>query len=187
MNTTPPAPEPLLTAAEAAKYINRSHRRLDSLVASGAIVATPAQGPHRMQRQYKQSDLDAYLAKRTPQSHIDVEGDALTMRQAAALLRLSLIVIRTGCDKPGLLECRLPGQMVCFSREKLLELYADLQQPLLTATEAAKAIGVHRQTLCAWAHDGVIKSVRTPGGRNRYPPAEVDRVKKAYQQSKNAA
>lgn len=48
-------------------------------------------------------------------------------------------------------------------------------EPLLTVKEVARVYRVDPRTVNKWAKDGVIKSVRTPGGRlRRFRPADVE-------------
>ena len=42
------------------------------------------------------------------------------------------------------------------------------QQRLLTTAEVAKLFGVHTDTVTRWDKKGVLRSVRTPGGRRRF-------------------
>ena len=37
----------------------------------------------------------------------------------------------------------------------------------LTVSQAAQRMGVSRQTIYSWINDGLIKTIRTPGGRLR--------------------
>ena len=48
---------------------------------------------------------------------------------------------------------------------------------LLTITEAAKRLGIHYQTLRAWADSGKIPVVRLPSGYRRFEPAVIDRMR----------
>jgi excisionase family DNA binding protein len=43
----------------------------------------------------------------------------------------------------------------------------------LTSREVARLFGVDPKTIVRWAAAGRITSVKTPGGRLRYPEAEV--------------
>jgi len=44
---------------------------------------------------------------------------------------------------------------------------------MLTPAELATMVGVDPKTVSAWARDGRIAAVRTPGGHRRFPPATV--------------
>jgi excisionase family DNA binding protein len=108
--------------------------------------------------------------KRTP--------DQLNIAGAARHIGMSHTAVRYA-RTTYLADCLVPGSDRRFSRAKLDELHSDLRQPLLTVTAAAAILGVHPDTLKRWTREGVIASVKTPGGRNRYTPAEVERVKVA--------
>jgi molybdopterin-binding protein len=49
-------------------------------------------------------------------------------------------------------------------------------KPLLTAAEAARALGVSHQTLKQWIYKKRIRSVRTAGGHHRIPASEIRRL-----------
>ncbi|MFC1986097.1 excisionase family DNA-binding protein [Chloroflexota bacterium] len=44
---------------------------------------------------------------------------------------------------------------------------------LLTITEAARRVGVSRETIYQWKKSGKIKAVKTPGGRYRIPEEQL--------------
>lgn len=48
---------------------------------------------------------------------------------------------------------------------------------LLTITVAAKRLGIHYQTLRAWADAGKIPVVRLPSGYRRFDPAVIERMR----------
>ncbi len=48
---------------------------------------------------------------------------------------------------------------------------------LLTISQAAAQLGVHPDTLRAWADKGLVPVVRTPTGYRRFDPNEIDRVR----------
>ena len=48
---------------------------------------------------------------------------------------------------------------------------------LLTVSQAAARLGVHPDTLRAWADKGHVPVVRTPTGYRRFDPVEIDRVR----------
>jgi excisionase family DNA binding protein len=48
---------------------------------------------------------------------------------------------------------------------------------LLTITQAAARLGVHYQTLRAWADSGKVPMVKLPSGYRRFEPAVIDRVR----------
>ncbi|MDP9353912.1 MAG: MerR family DNA-binding transcriptional regulator [Chloroflexota bacterium] len=48
---------------------------------------------------------------------------------------------------------------------------------LLTISQAAAQLGVHPDTLRAWADKGLVPVVRTPTGYRRFDPEEIDRLR----------
>ncbi len=48
---------------------------------------------------------------------------------------------------------------------------------LLTVSKAAARLGVHPDTLRAWADKGLVSVIRTPTGYRRFEPDEIDRVR----------
>ena len=42
------------------------------------------------------------------------------------------------------------------------------QHPLLTPTEVAELFDVHVETVIRWDKKGILRSIRTPGGRRRF-------------------
>lgn len=48
------------------------------------------------------------------------------------------------------------------------------QVPYITVGEAAKRIGVSRDTIKRWEADGRISALRTPTGHRRYLATDVD-------------
>jgi putative resolvase len=48
---------------------------------------------------------------------------------------------------------------------------------LLTISQAAVQLGVHPDTLRAWADKGLVPVVRTPTGYRRFDPKEIARVR----------
>jgi len=52
-----------------------------------------------------------------------------------------------------------------------------MNQRLLTISEAARRIGVHANTLRAWADKGLVKHVKTPTGYRRFSPEEIERLR----------
>lgn len=51
------------------------------------------------------------------------------------------------------------------------------EDKLLTITQAAKRLGVHYQTLRAWADSGKVPMVKLPSGYRRFEVSEIDRVR----------
>lgn len=49
-------------------------------------------------------------------------------------------------------------------------------RPLFKTDEAARIIGVTRQTIYNWIQEGRLAFIRTPGGQYRIPRGEVLRV-----------
>ena len=49
---------------------------------------------------------------------------------------------------------------------------------LLTVAQAAARLGVHADTLRAWADKGLVPVVRLPSGYRRFDPAEIERVRR---------
>ncbi len=48
---------------------------------------------------------------------------------------------------------------------------------LLTISQAAAQLGIHSDTLRAWADKGIVPVVRTPTGYRRFDPAEISRLR----------
>ncbi|MEU4834142.1 helix-turn-helix domain-containing protein [Streptosporangium sp. NPDC023615] len=44
----------------------------------------------------------------------------------------------------------------------------------MTPREVARLFGVEPTTVIDWAKNGKLKSTRTPGGRHRFHPADVE-------------
>ena len=53
------------------------------------------------------------------------------------------------------------------------------EQPkrLLSISKAAARLGVHQDTLRAWADKGLVPVIRTPTGYRRFDPDEIERVR----------
>ena len=49
---------------------------------------------------------------------------------------------------------------------------------LLSITQAAERLGVHYQTLRAWADKGLVPVVRLPSGYRRFDPDAIERVRR---------
>ena len=47
----------------------------------------------------------------------------------------------------------------------------------MTMKEAKELLGVSTKTIQNWDKAGIIKVVRTPGGRRRIPLSEVERIR----------
>ncbi len=45
---------------------------------------------------------------------------------------------------------------------------------LIPTTAAAQRLGIHPKTLMRWVRDGLVTAVRTPGGRLRFRPEDLD-------------
>lgn len=161
----------LLSVTQAARLRNCSAKWLHYLISSDRLPVTPnSRGPRRVSL----TDLEACTAFRPT-----VKAGELTIRQAAEFLGLSVTTVRAWCDT-HLAGCRVPGTAVVrFYQARLEQEFKDLLQLLLTTTQAARELNVHPDTLYRWTRQGTIKSVITPGGRNRYPVAEVERLKLA--------
>ncbi len=56
---------------------------------------------------------------------------------------------------------------------------------LLSPAEAAKALGVHVNTLTRWARNGLINAVRTPGGHRRYWEDEVQAIREGKEMTEH--
>lgn len=54
---------------------------------------------------------------------------------------------------------------------------SDHATKLLTISQAAALLGVHQDTLRAWADKGLVPVIRTPTGYRRFDPAEVERIR----------
>ncbi|MBA2276769.1 MAG: MerR family DNA-binding transcriptional regulator [Chloroflexia bacterium] len=48
---------------------------------------------------------------------------------------------------------------------------------LLPISKAAARLGVHPDTLRAWADRGLVAVIRTPTGYRRFEPQEIERVR----------
>lgn len=48
---------------------------------------------------------------------------------------------------------------------------------LLPIGDAARELGVSVETVRRWDRDGLIASIRTPGGQRRFSRSEIERVK----------
>lgn len=48
---------------------------------------------------------------------------------------------------------------------------------LLTISQAAKLLGIHADTLRAWADKGMVPVIRTPTGYRRFEPEAIERVR----------
>ena len=55
---------------------------------------------------------------------------------------------------------------------------AEREPRLLTITQAAARLGVHADTLRAWADKGMVPVVRLPSGYRRFRPEEIERVRR---------
>jgi len=51
----------------------------------------------------------------------------------------------------------------------------DMNEKLLTMTEAARRMGISTVTLYRAVEKGKVKAIKTPGGVRRIPESEVDR------------
>ena len=51
----------------------------------------------------------------------------------------------------------------------------------LNISEAARRLGIHPQTLRAWADKGYVEHVRMPSGYRRFDPAVIDELAKEMQ------
>lgn len=63
----------------------------------------------------------------------------------------------------------------------------DRQTRLLTVSQAAALLGVHQDTLRAWADKGLVPVIRTPTGYRRFDPDEIERVREEMGISGKAA
>ncbi len=54
----------------------------------------------------------------------------------------------------------------------------DAAPRLLTIAQAAARLGVHPDTLRAWADKGMVPVVRLPSGYRRFDPGEIERVRR---------
>lgn len=48
---------------------------------------------------------------------------------------------------------------------------------LLTISQAAARLGVHQDTLRAWADKGLVPVIKTPTGYRRFDPDVIERVR----------
>lgn len=48
---------------------------------------------------------------------------------------------------------------------------------LLTISQAAKLLGIHADTLRAWADKGMVPVVRTPTGYRRFDPEVIEHLR----------
>jgi len=68
-----------------------------------------------------------------------------------------------------------PGTMVGYGGK---EECMDTRRPrLLAISEAADRLGIHPDTLRAWADKGHVGVIRTPTGYRRFDPDEIERVR----------
>jgi putative resolvase len=51
-----------------------------------------------------------------------------------------------------------------------------MSEELLRPRDVAKIFGISVKTLWKWQRKGIIKAVRLPTGKLRYPRSEVDRL-----------
>ncbi|MEM1785458.1 MAG: helix-turn-helix domain-containing protein [Candidatus Bathyarchaeia archaeon] len=51
-----------------------------------------------------------------------------------------------------------------------------MEEELLRPSEVAKKFGISVKTLWKWQRKGIIKAVRLPTGKLRYPKSEVERL-----------
>ncbi len=49
---------------------------------------------------------------------------------------------------------------------------------LLTVSQAAGMLGVHQQTLRAWADKGLVPHVKLPSGYRRFRVADIERLRR---------
>ena len=47
---------------------------------------------------------------------------------------------------------------------------------LMTSSEVAKLLKVDVKTVSRWAHAGLLRSIKTPGGQNRYYSADINKI-----------
>ena len=52
------------------------------------------------------------------------------------------------------------------------------QHPLMQVREAARALGIHENTLRRWQEAGRIRAVKLPTGVRRFRPEDIDRLRK---------
>ena len=52
------------------------------------------------------------------------------------------------------------------------------EQKLIAITKAAHMIGVHPNTLRAWADKGIVNVVKLPSGYRRFTVEEIERVRR---------
>jgi excisionase family DNA binding protein len=50
------------------------------------------------------------------------------------------------------------------------------QGDLLTASAAGALLGVHEETIRAWAKEGLIRHIVLPSGQRRYRRADIDAI-----------
>ncbi len=50
-------------------------------------------------------------------------------------------------------------------------------EKLLTISQAARRLGVHANTLRAWADKGLVEHVKLPSGYRRFTPEAIDRLR----------
>ena len=49
-------------------------------------------------------------------------------------------------------------------------------RPALTPNDVAHRFNVSLATVRRWANDGLVKSFRTPGGKLRFRPSDIDAI-----------
>ena len=57
-----------------------------------------------------------------------------------------------------------------------------MSEELLRPRDVAKIFGISVKTLWKWQKKGIIKAVKLPTGKLRYPRSEVERVWKSLKQ-----
>lgn len=62
-----------------------------------------------------------------------------------------------------------------------------MEEELLRPKDAARMLGISVKTLWVWQKKGIIRAVRLPTGKLRYPRSEVERIHKGMMDEASTA
>jgi predicted site-specific integrase-resolvase len=66
-----------------------------------------------------------------------------------------------------------------MAKYKLFSLISMMEEELLRPSDVARRFGISVKTLWKWQKKGIIKAVRLPTGKLRYPKSEVEKLWKS--------